>query len=292
MLQTVEEILAPNCRFEIMEAEWPKPVELPWITTDPTLTTMFSSPSYHMEGRIAGSTQCGFSAMGRTFMLPPDHELIGRGSGGKMRVARCTFDRDLYGTLFSPMPNFSEEELKRMFDIGTTTISLLMKRLVQEAMSPGFASELLVESIATTLLIECGRHIFLKAPIDAAQPRTGLLPRHMRLIEDYLEGVEIGMPRIADLAELCGFSPHYFAKLFRQATGQSLGRYIAEWRLRRAERLLTETSLPLKEIAYRLGFANAANFSTAFSKELHQTPGAFRKLRNLGQTRQELARLH
>jgi AraC family transcriptional regulator len=52
---------------------------------------------------------------------------------------------------------------------------------------------------------------------------------------------------------------------------------VAEWRLQRADRLLLETDLPLKEIAYRLGFANAANFSTSFSKERELTPGQFRR---------------
>ena len=74
-----------------------------------------------------------------------------------------------------------------------------------------------------------------------------------------------------------GLNTHYFCKLFRRQTGQSLGRVIAESRLRRAETMLAQTDLPLKEIAFRLGFANAANFSTAFRAGRCQAPGAYRQ---------------
>jgi AraC family transcriptional regulator len=56
-----------------------------------------------------------------------------------------------------------------------------------------------------------------------------------------------------------------------------LSGYLADWRMERARFLLLQTDLPLKEVAFRLGFANAANFSTAFSKEMQLPPGQFRR---------------
>jgi AraC family transcriptional regulator len=278
-LETVVQISAPTCRFEMLEGEWPKPIEFPTLSPKPILSTLFRAPSYHIEARLAGSRRRDFGVLGKTFILPADCEFVGRGTGGPVRVARCIFERDAYRALVGHDNDFTDAELDRAFDVSNQTVSLLMRRLMQEAANPGFASEALLEGIAAVLLVECGRHIYRDTRDDAGAQR-GLSQRHLRTIERYLEECESGVPSISDLANLCGFSPHYFAKLFRQATGQSVGRYIADWRLRRAEQLLSETSLPLKEIAFRLGFANAANFSTAFSKEMRQTPGAYR--RNMG----------
>jgi AraC family transcriptional regulator len=277
VLETVARVEATTCTFEVLEGEWPKPIEFPWSSPDPILSMMFLPPSYRIEARVPGLGGAGFMPMGRTFMLPPDIELRARGTGGKVRVARCIFDRDAYGALLRPETGRSAEEFRRALDVGNATVSFLMKRLIEEVTAPGFASEVLIESIATTLVIECGRQIAQQdAPADLTHSQK-LSPRHLQQIEDYLEGLEIGHPQIAELARVCGLSPHYFSKLFRNSTGRSLGRHVADWRLRRAERLLLETDLPLKEVAHRLGFASAANFSTSFSKERRIAPGQFRK---------------
>jgi AraC family transcriptional regulator len=230
--------------------------------------------------------------MGRTFILPPDRELLGRGTGGKVKAARCIFDTALYRELMAPGPHMTDAELGRALDVGNAAITALMRRLMQETVTPGFGSQILIESIASMLLVECARQIFHKEPAGGPGDRQVMESRHMRLIEDYLDSVEVGVPQAAELAKLCGYSAHYFAKLFRQTTGQSLGRYIIDWRLRRAETLLVETDLPLKEVAYRLGFSSAANFSTAFRHEMNQTPGMFRQLKRAEAVRSTIARLH
>ena len=46
--------------------------------------------------------------------------------------------------------------------------------------------------------------------------------------------------------------------------------------MEQARRLLTEGDLPLKAIAYDLGFANQGVFSTAFRRIAGMTPSAYR----------------
>jgi AraC family transcriptional regulator len=106
-----------------------------------------------------------------------------------------------------------------------------------------------------------------------------LTPRHLKTIDDYLENIEVGYPSVSEIARLCGFSTHYFSRLFMRSTGRSVGQYLANWRMRRAETLLAETDMPLKEVAYRLGYANPANFSTAFRIAMLQTPRTYRTTR-------------
>jgi AraC family transcriptional regulator len=78
------------------------------------------------------------------------------------------------------------------------------------------------------------------------------------------------------LASVAGFSVFHFAKSFKAATGQPPHAFVMSRRVERAKVLLKTTSLPLLEIAYRVGWENAAHFSTAFKRATGLTPGAFR----------------
>jgi len=267
--------------FEIFRGEWLKPGEYPYKSDRPVISAIFVSPSYRMEGRILGAGREEFMPLGKTLMLPADHEFIGRGSGGPISVARCTINRDAWQRLVKPDFGLTEAEVDRSLNMDTATINILIRRMAEEIASPGFGGDVLLESLATALVVECGRHIFCDR-LPAAPVHEGLRARDLQAVDDYLERIETGTPRISDVAAAAGLSSHYFAKRFRQATGQSIGRYITQWRLRRAQRLLLETDLPLKEIAYRLGFANAANFSTAFRNELAMPPGTFRRIYESG----------
>ncbi|HWM68709.1 MAG TPA: helix-turn-helix transcriptional regulator [Steroidobacteraceae bacterium] len=82
------------------------------------------------------------------------------------------------------------------------------------------------------------------------------------------------------IAAACGFSERYFAKLFREQTNQSIGRYLKSVQVSKARDYLLQTGLPLKEIAYRLGFHRPSNFSDAFRAATGQTPGRFRSARS------------
>jgi AraC family transcriptional regulator len=258
----------------VVQGEWPKPIDYIWRDDHLIITMLFRGPDYRAEGRYTGLGSTKFDPIGSVFMTFPDQELIGRGTGGKLRASRCVFDPTAYEELASGWKELSHQQLRRALDVENPTMHLLLRRMMQEAINPGFASDALVEAMGTNLLIESIRS--LQKGSDAIAAVSGFHPRHLRRIEEYLDSVSIGFPSVSEIARLCGFSAHYFCRLFRQHTGQSIGRYLAKWRLQRAERLLLETDLPLKVIAYQLGFANAANFSTAFRNERHQTPGAFR----------------
>ena len=274
MMETVSEIVAPHCRVEMIQGEWPKPLDQHvWRDGRIFVSMLLRSPAYRAEAHFAGVSST-YARIGNIFMVPPDRELIGRSTGGKFRAISCVFDPDALPEA-ADLGSLNGMQLARSLDIGTHLTGMLMDRLIQEMAAPGFGAEALAESIGTTILLECLRQ--LQPEAQAPDKRAGGLQlRHMRMIDDYLESIEVGMPSIGEIARLCGINAHYFCRLFRTRMGQSPGRYLADWRLRRAEKLLADTGLPLKEIAHRLGFSNAANFSTAFRTERRLTPGAYR----------------
>ncbi len=86
------------------------------------------------------------------------------------------------------------------------------------------------------------------------------LRRAIQVMEENLEEVA-PMPVIAERA---GISQRRMERLFRQFVGKSPVRYYSDIRLDRARGLVTQTDLPLHEIALACGFASPEHFSRAY----------------------------
>ncbi|MBN8534425.1 MAG: helix-turn-helix transcriptional regulator [Rhizobiales bacterium] len=79
-----------------------------------------------------------------------------------------------------------------------------------------------------------------------------------------------------DLAAIAAMSPFHFARQFKQATGRSPYKFLTELRIERAKVLLKTTTLPVTEIAFRVGWENASHFAAAFRQNVGTSAGAFR----------------
>ena len=78
--------------------------------------------------------------------------------------------------------------------------------------------------------------------------------------------------------EMC-LTPKYIANVVKQVTGRSAGECIAYNLIRQAKSLLLTTTLPVQQIADRLGFSNQSHFGTFFRREVGVSPKAFREKR-------------
>lgn len=79
------------------------------------------------------------------------------------------------------------------------------------------------------------------------------------------------------LARESGASRTAFIQRFRAATGMTPMGYVTEWRMSLAARILTESALPIEQIAADLGYNSVAAFSRAFKKIMGANPGAHRR---------------
>lgn len=95
-------------------------------------------------------------------------------------------------------------------------------------------------------------------PLGQRAPDT--LRRAIQTMEDHLENA-LPIPRIAAAS---GLSQRQLERLFNQFVGRSPRRYYTDIRLDRARGLVTQTDLPLGEIALACGFASAEHFSRAY----------------------------
>lgn len=82
---------------------------------------------------------------------------------------------------------------------------------------------------------------------------------------------------LAALAAELSLSPNHLGKLFRDATGMSFSAYVTGIRLNRACFLLTNTDMPLKELAAEAGFRSSEYFHKVFREQLLRTPASYRR---------------
>ena len=79
------------------------------------------------------------------------------------------------------------------------------------------------------------------------------------------------------LARLVGYHPYYLNKLFLNAHGITLHKYVANYRITVAEQLLLSTTLTIDQIAHKVGFSTSLSFSSSFKKKNGISPSEFRK---------------
>jgi len=68
----------------------------------------------------------------------------------------------------------------------------------------------------------------------------------------------------------------YLTTLFKQHAGISLKQQILQSKTDVAKSFLSETTQPVSQIAYSLGFSDAHNFSNAFRKQTGLSPSEYR----------------
>jgi AraC-like DNA-binding protein len=117
-------------------------------------------------------------------------------------------------------------------------------------------------------------HRFLRLFAEGVnEPATDSLQRAVEFITNrYAEVIHIG-----EVAQKFGCSEGHFYRTFKRRTGLSPNAYLTRVRLQHAARLLRESSLPVKEVAQRVGLVDEAYFSRLFKKNTERSPVAFRR---------------
>lgn len=87
----------------------------------------------------------------------------------------------------------------------------------------------------------------------------------------YMENIRVGY-----LANMMGFSEGHFARIFRKEFGMTFVQYLTERRIQRSKELLSDTCIPIEQIAYRVGLNSYSYFCTCFKRSCGMSPGAFR----------------
>ncbi len=80
------------------------------------------------------------------------------------------------------------------------------------------------------------------------------------------------------LADVAGFSPYHFHRLFSATTGLSPARFLAAIRLEEAKRLLLNGPRSITDICMSVGYSSLGTFSTRFRASVGVSPSDLRRL--------------
>ena len=112
-------------------------------------------------------------------------------------------------------------------------------------------------------------------PVATPEERSSffheLSPVIRHIDEHYTEKISM-----KEMAALAGLSPTHFNSRFRKILRMSPTEYLLSRRIQHAQRLLTETSQSLAEIANAIGFYDQSHFTKRFHKITGMTPRAHR----------------
>jgi AraC-like DNA-binding protein len=154
------------------------------------------------------------------------------------------------------------------FDFRGGPLVGLALRLREEFERPDASSALIIEGLTLELLGLCAR-----------ESRSGAAgPVWLRRVRDLLTDCCCAPFTLAGLAAEAGVHPRYLAEAFRRHYGCTVGTYVRRQRVARACRQLTDSGLPLVEVALAVGFADQSHFTRVFKRQTGLTPAAYRKM--------------
>ena len=148
--------------------------------------------------------------------------------------------------------------------------------LGKELESPSISGSVYAQTAAHMLAVHLVRYYTVE-PITIQKRWQGLTTQQIQRVTDYIQAHLIQALTLEELAQQIGFSPYHFARLFRQATGESPHQFIVRLRVEQAQRLLKNTDLPITQVATDCGFAHQSHLTQAFKRYVTMTPKAFRQ---------------
>lgn len=166
-----------------------------------------------------------------------------------------------------------------LHDVLVTTdplLASLAKAITAEAAAPGLGGSLYVEALATQMAVHLlRRYSTLDYRRDVPRPKFDG-PR-LRTVQAYVEAHLHESLSVARLAEQMGMGPWAFSRAFKEATGCPAHQYIVGSRIKRAQSLLAEADLPLRDIAVQCGFSDQAHMTRLLKSALGVTPRQLRQ---------------
>jgi AraC-like DNA-binding protein len=116
----------------------------------------------------------------------------------------------------------------------------------------------------------------IRRPLVQGTCQSGLAPRILRRVDEYIDAHLDSALNISDLAASVGISVSHFSRYFLRSVGLTPHRYVMRRRLIRAHDLLVQSDLAVAEVALATGFADQSHFCRRFREFTGLSPRSFR----------------
>ena len=137
----------------------------------------------------------------------------------------------------------------------------------------------------------CGREIALQCsrcslvdldrlsqlPFSIFMPQKGHHDVEIQRTQDWIEMNYSQNIHTETLAKSAGISPRQFNRRFKEATGETVVKYIQLVRVDAAKKALEQSELSFDEVAINVGYENVSFFRRVFKQTTSLSPAAYRK---------------
>ena len=217
-----------------------------------------------------------FNPMGRVIFHPRNTPWEYQHTGRPWTNVVCRFDdHEKFERIMGSTGGWRSETHEDGWNIQSSSLLHILRLLEIELRNPSSSSVPLAEALATAAQYHLAR--YLGSDNCVRKGDYHLTRAQLETIGERLEDARHEDPTIAALATLCGLSSRHFLRKFKNSTGLTVREYMCRSRLSKGMRWLSETDLPIKAVAYKLGFKAPGSFSAAFRHATSESPAGFRR---------------
>ncbi|WP_299612746.1 helix-turn-helix domain-containing protein [uncultured Tateyamaria sp.] len=196
---------------------------------------------------------------------------------GEARNTAVTLDADFLRSVADANPEFRNSRIDEpRFPFRNPNIVRKMSALVSLAGRQDMGWRTLSEACRLEIAVELLKS--LNTDVDAAV--STLSQYELNVIKDYVRANLENNIGLESASALIGRDIYGFGRAFKAATGRTFHQYVTFQRIDEARRLLTQTSMPIIEVAYASGFSSQAHLTTVMGRHLGLTPAVIRKSAN------------
>jgi len=141
---------------------------------------------------------------------------------------------------------------------------------------PAEASTLFIDQIASAICSHVAHRYGGLAPDGAGEP-LGLSAAQERRALEFLSGRFAEDVSVTDVARECALSRGHFIRAFRLTTGLTPHKWLQQYRVQQAKRLLRGSPAAIAEVALLCGFADQSHLTRIFTRLVGISPAAWRK---------------
>ena len=229
-----------------------------------------------------GARDLEWHVEGRPWRNAAPLSIVTMASGRQTRwVAPCPQLRAVHlhyptGTLTELTPELDSRGLEDRWIAPDRAVGHIAQAFVADLTRADKASPLLIDTYATLFV----RRLLAPELASTTGP-AGLAPWQVRRATEYLRARLAEPVTLAELAGVVRLSPYHFARSFKISLGRPPHAYQCALRIERAMALLTNSDLPITEIAAEVGYQSPQSFARVFQRQVGASPSMYRRERRV-----------
>lgn len=204
------------------------------------------------------------------------HGEAGTGYETQLICGHFAFDRDAKHVLFESLPAYIH--IRDYGEISPDWLEETLKIIGAEAGQNRLGADLIALKLSEIIFTQAIRK-FLSGKGSRQPGLAGFADQRISRALQAMHSEPARNWSVEDLAQVAGLSRTSFSNRFGELIAISPLTYLTQWRMQLARKLLTESDLPIVDVAERSGYQSEASFGRIFKRTFDQPPAGYRRTR-------------